>query len=178
MIIIEGANGVGKSTLIKKLIEQLPELEYYKVALTKETAKQLNFKWYLKQTQLLKRNYIVDRWHLGQIVYPQLYKDGRKPLKLKEQYLLEQILLNIGTILVYCYASEGFIKNVYNTRGKQWQTISMIKPELQLFSSAISTSIMPIIHYSPEMPNEVQKSIIDKILINHINTIKGKPRCY
>lgn len=176
MIIIEGPNGVGKSTLAKRLLEQLPELRYHKVALTMETVKHLDFKWYLKQTQLLRINYLVDRWHLGQIVYPQLYKDGRKPLAIEEQHLLERILMNLGVVLVYCDASTTFIKNVYQTRGEKWQTESEISPELELFRQAISTSILPVVHYSPEMSIKKQQQAINTIIYHYLKNNQASKR--
>jgi len=153
MIILEGPNATGKSTLASLLCRDL-NLKYYKVKITKETASKLDFKWYVEETQKLSQNYLVDRWHLGQVVYPQLYKDGRVPLTIGQQHLLERILMVKGTLLIRCSASRKFMKHVYDTRGEKDLSFSESARECKLFDYAYNRSILPKLIYSPEFTDQ------------------------
>ncbi len=163
MIIVEGANGTGKSTLSKILMKELG-LRYHKEQLTRESVKKLTFEKYVHDANLLDQDLLLDRFHLGQYVYPKVYKDGREPLSAVEQQTVERILMNRGAILIYCDASYDFIKRTYDTRGETMQTLKEVDKECKYFNETYSRSIMTKFYFCPEWSKKKQEEIIQNII--------------
>lgn len=93
LIIIEGPDQVGKTTLAHEFDVPVrhagqprshPLLEYVR-SLEMENTEEL----------------VLDRWHLGQAVYPYLYPDGRVPLTHVEQAWMDMYFASRGAILVH-----------------------------------------------------------------------------
>jgi len=89
---------------------------------------------------------VLDRFHLGERVYPQLKNDGRVPLERWQQHEIERVLLSSGTILIRCEATLGFMKHVHETRGETFITVDDIPREVALFCDAFNNSILPVVH--------------------------------
>lgn len=96
-IIIEGADGVGKSTIAKKIAEKF---NLSLVHCTNKDPRDLNFYY----QSLRKDNVIYDRSFLSEMIYPKIFN---RPQKLKEyefQYLLEKAKdLNIKILIINNY---------------------------------------------------------------------------
>ena len=135
IIILEGMNGTGKTMLAKKLAERY-NMEYQKDKRIEDTNKN-GFDRYMKLACNIEQNTIQDRFHLGECVYPVLKKDGREPLTIIEQNQIERILDIRKAILIYCTASDEFIKNVYQTRGEDFIKLEQITQERELFEHAL-----------------------------------------
>ena len=79
IIILEGPNGVGKSSLAKNL-SALLGIPYRK----ENKPDRPGFQYYLERAKTLD-DVILDRFHLGERVYPQIKQDGRVPLERWQQ---------------------------------------------------------------------------------------------
>lgn len=107
-IIIEGADGVGKSTIAKKIAEKF---NLSLVHFTNKDPRDLNFYY----QSLRKNNVVYDRSFLSEMIYPKIFN---RPGKLKEyefQYLLEKAKeLDIKIIIInnYDFELKKFEENV------------------------------------------------------------------
>jgi shikimate kinase len=156
IIILEGPNGVGKTTLAKEICEKL-EMTYEKDNRIADKNKD-GYKRYLKLAKELKSNTVQDRLHLGEVVYPVLKKDKRKPLAKEHQHRIENVLNKRYALLIYCTATMDFIKNVYNTRGETFLTIKQVPKEMELFKTAVQRCKLPKLNWVPNM-SETSKAI-------------------
>lgn len=99
-IIIEGADGVGKSTIAKKIAEKF---NLSLVHFTNKDPRDLDFYY----QSLRKNNVVYDRNFLSEMIYPKIFN---RPEKLKEyefQYLLEKAKeLDIKIIIINNYDFE------------------------------------------------------------------------
>jgi deoxyadenosine/deoxycytidine kinase len=87
VLILEGPNGCAKTTLAKQLAAFF-ELPYVK----ESKPDQPGFQYYLERAKELGPC-VLDRFHLGERVYPQLKNDGRVPLERWQQHEIERVLL-------------------------------------------------------------------------------------
>ena len=99
-VIIEGADGVGKSTIAKKIAEKF---NLSLVHFTNKDPRDLNFYY----QSLRKNNVVYDRSFLSEMIYPKIFN---RPEKLKEyefKYLLEKANeLDIKIIIINNYDFE------------------------------------------------------------------------
>lgn len=150
MIIIEGQNGTGKTTLCKEL-EKRFNLQYLKIIKNAQAdISKLNYKFYIENSIKLPQNTLFDRFHFGEIVYPILKNDGRKQLESYQQHAIERILNNRGALVIWCQASREFIKKSFKIRGEDFIEFSQSDYEFELFNKAYNNSIMTKLIYSPE----------------------------
>ena len=137
MIIIEGIDGVGKTTLAKNIC---CDLNYNYIKENKPLYE--GFNYYCDRSLQLSFYDVVDRFHLGEFVYPNLKKDGRKPIKFWRQNIIERSLQTLQTIVILVDADDDFIENVYNTRGEDYVDSSEIGITRALFNKAFNKSIL------------------------------------
>lgn len=141
MIIVEGADGTGKTTLCKKIAEKL-NIQYLKIPRHKGDKEVNGFKFYMEQAELLPDNCVVDRFHIGEMVYPRLYSnDLRVPLKLWQQHAIERVLKIRGTILVHVMANYDFMEYNYRQREENFSFPDCVN-ECEWFSENIFNSIL------------------------------------
>ena len=131
IIIVEGTDGTGKSTLCKKIAEQY-NISYYKEKLSYEerlSSDYDGFTHYFKLVNMIyhsKEKMVCDRLHLGEFVNPIIYKDGRKPLTIKEISEIE-FPIQDEAILISTTSSDNFIRNSLSVRGDDVAKVENIK---------------------------------------------------
>jgi hypothetical protein len=141
MIILEGPDGTGKTTLAKKIANAL-NLNYVKIPRHKNDTEVDGFKFYMKQATSIPDNCVVDRFHIGECVYPQLYTDDfRTPLKMWEQHAIERVLQARGCVLIHTIANYDFIEHAYRDRDEHFCLDDVIK-ENELFAVSIFDSLL------------------------------------
>ncbi len=146
MIFLEGKNCVGKTTLARLLCERY-NFKYIK----EDKPNKPGFQYYVEKLVMYDDDIVVDRFHLGEMVYPILFNDDRILLKRYQQHAIERMINNLNAILIYVDATEKFIKNVFEIRGEKDITFEQSRIEDFLFKKALKTSILKnIIYYSPE----------------------------
>ena len=127
IIVVEGSDGGGKSTLVKALSEKLGYSTYKESISYKDRQSDTydGFIHYgqemLKHKDESKDNLIIDRFFTGEFVCPHVYryKDKRKPLTLSEIGTLALIMSKLSPIaFVTCVPSVEFAKNVFKERGE------------------------------------------------------------
>lgn len=110
LILIEGPDETGKTTLAKEISKAyglpyvhrgpptLPPLEEYGEGL-----------WGIGEIRHGLPRGVIDRWHLGQVVYPQLYPEGRTPLGDVERLWIDLVLLAAGA---FCVGTYGMVDKI------------------------------------------------------------------
>lgn len=116
LIILEGPDGAGKTMLAREIQRQLYGTDSVTVVLHKGPPKSDGFTEYLvpldTYTPGRGLNVICDRWHLGELVYPEIF--NREPVLDRLQFgYLDLFLRSRGALLVHVTASYGtLIKRV------------------------------------------------------------------
>ena len=104
MIIVEGPDGCGKSTLIKQLLHRIPKLEFgeHSPGPPKSAEEYLAraAKWLIKP-QEKTRNIILDRFLFSEQVYGPVLR-GKLIITQKEMDILEAKLLEHDPLIIYC----------------------------------------------------------------------------
>lgn len=142
MIILEGCDGTGKTTLARALLAAFPQL-----VLRKDPIPKTGLQYYCNTLQQSLNKTLWDRFHLGETVYPIVKQDGRRPLAPHEQYMLELRLLHQGAMLVLCETSYLEIERNFRTRGEHYITARDIPRVSLLFKDLYNSSILPRIIY-------------------------------
>lgn len=144
LLIAEGMDGTAKSTLCKSISKTFG-FEYYKESLSyQERLKPLynGGEHYLKLTNELlseNKNFVIDRFHLGEIVNPIIRKDGRNPLSMDVVRKIEETL-SPHSVLILCDTSVNFIQNVFSHRGEDVANVSDIQYLKYLYYSFFKSS--------------------------------------
>lgn len=135
LIILEGADGVGKSTIAKRLARILNARIIH---CTKDTPNDLAyFRSILYASE--EQHIIADRFCYGQFVYQ---SEEERKLTQDELYRLEADMLNMGAKVVYVTASEKTIEARLNKRNE----IPMypVKELLERFDTVMKQSTLQI----------------------------------
>ncbi len=168
MIIIEGPDGSGKTTICKLIAEKL-NLNYVKIPRHKEDKEQNGFKFYMEQTEIIDDNSVIDRFHIGECVYPELYHhigDNRKSLLLWQQHAIERLLMARGCLLIYVNASIDFILYNLEKRGEGF-IYTEVFHECELFNEYIFNSNLEKISYFPVNDVIISDTYINWIKLQH-----------
>ena len=142
-IIIEGCDGCLKTTIAKKLSEKL-NYQYVKESVPKLNEGETNLQYYLRRADELPQNCIVDRFHIGESIYPFIKQDGRTALTLPQLHQIENALLlssKVGCALILCSSSLDWRKYVWESRGETFITLEqseLVKKSFE-FAYIVST---------------------------------------
>jgi thymidylate kinase len=135
LIVLEGADGVGKSTIAKRLARILNARIIH---CTKDTPNDLAyFRSILYASE--EQHIIADRFCYGQFVYQ---SEEERKLTQDELYRLEADMLNMGAKVIYVTASEKTIEARLNKRNE----IPMypVKELLERFDTVMKQSTLQI----------------------------------
>lgn len=120
IIIIEGADGSGKTTLAEKLAKQTGfELVHRSQPKTEEEkAKMLDM-----YTTTIKsgKNMIFDRCWYSEMVYGPIMRDA-SVISYPKMYELERLLTRRGALLIYCKDTPEILWHRCKTRGEDYIT--------------------------------------------------------
>lgn len=166
MIIVEGTDGTGKTTLCKLLSEKLD----YRIikGSSFENAK-------LPQDQLFgwftfvatKQNVIVDRFFPSNLTYAPLYKDYSMIDKKQTKFL--ESMIRDKAIIIYLYADINTLKSRIRERGDDYvkedrlEEISKKYEEVLINSSLDVISVDTSVYSTHEIMDIVMKSLNAKI---------------
>ena len=125
-IIIEGPDATGKTTLVEKILAKHPNM-----TLLHDTGKTKNDKEYY-MSLLEKDNYIFDRFHLSEYIFPQIY--GR-PAKLTWQdfnEITDGLDARHTYMIIFISSDINILKNRLAERG-EYDYFKEIVPQEELF---------------------------------------------
>lgn len=122
LIIAEGIDGSGKSTLISQLAEELPEA----VLLHRGPLKQhpmLEYEFpFANYVPGAETSLLCDRWHVGELIYGPLYR-GASQLTTAMRMHVDMLLLRLGAVKVAMDVPFETIQDRLSTRGEDFLQI-------------------------------------------------------
>lgn len=147
LIILEGPDASGKSTLAKALNKQLTRGTTKVVHSGPPVTSHLLEEYMLPLVDYKPRHdmhIVLDRWHLGEFVYPEIH--GRETLITRETLAyLELFLMSRGAVLVQVNADPLALRNRRAARGEDTLDITEIHQEMSLFFQAAAHSRLPFV---------------------------------
>ena len=163
IIILEGADGVGKTTLAKQLAE---ELNFYTIHMDKPknvTKAKQQKQWY-KEILTTRNDVILDRSFYSQMIYPMIQGD-KSVYTMTDMLDLERDLSAANGIVIYVEDTMENIEEVFKTRGDDNVDIDDIDVIIQNYRALFSmTHKVPIFNYhTTHSPFEDLMSIINAI---------------
>ena len=155
LIILEGPDGVGKTTLANTLHDLILELVPRSSSVTimrKGPPTRHPLDEYLTPLLDYRPNsgmhLILDRWHLGEYVYPRL--SGRST-QLDDQvfWYLNQYVRRLGGLLVMCFGDVERVEAVYRQRGSThpFEQPGLYEKTDLLFTQAANAAALPQVTY-------------------------------
>jgi hypothetical protein len=164
MIIIEGCDGTGKTFLAKRLAA------YFNYNYVKENLPKYDgFKYYIDRSISLPQNIVLDRFHLGEYVYPIVKNDGRIPLSQLHQRMVERILLTRPCVIIHAKTNKKFIESVFDNRGEDFVTKDDIDLILNKFDECIDRSLLQNFIYDVDKGNF--NSVVNFLKDNYFSKI-------
>jgi hypothetical protein len=143
-IIIEGVDGTLKSTIAKQFAERL-SYPIVKESVPKLVNGETNLQYYLRRCNELPTDCVVDRFHLGESIYPFVKNDGRIALTLLQVQEIDRKLIETskkGCALILCSSSLDWRKHVWATRGETFITIEQSEVVKKAFEFAYIVSLL------------------------------------
>jgi hypothetical protein len=151
MLIIEGPDAAGKSTLIKKLREDYGFTHVIKPYYPKKN--QLS---YYLHTSNIYGGYALERYYISELVYPR-FKKNRDEMDPHHQYLIEAALHPHSPIIFYLRPSKETILENIRKRGDDYIDESEIDSMLESYDFIINRSTIPHIKYDFKKDNLKEK---------------------
>jgi len=89
-------------------------------------------------------HYVIDRWHVGESVYPDLL--GRHTDMTEDVRLyVELFLRSRGAQLVYCTANPDWLETCGRARGDDQLDLDRVRPTRVAFDRAVARSLLPVV---------------------------------
>lgn len=118
IIIIEGADGAGKTTLANKLAEQTGFPIVHRSNPKSEEEKKQMMAMYI-QTIKENKNCIFDRCWYSEMVYGPVMRD-KSYISEEQMYVLEDMLNQVGAVIIHCTASKKVLWSRCKKRGEDY----------------------------------------------------------
>lgn len=162
IVICCGCDKTGKTTLVKKLAEK------YDAEIIKTSQPQTDdaFKEYVKTIcELdLDKDYVFDRFHLGEIVYGPLYRN-KSDLTASKLHYLEMKLLRYNAMVIYCSTDSQVIINNFVKDMEEFTKPEDVLKIMLCFENALNDSILPKFYFN-------YNKITDDKVFHFVNTNK------
>lgn len=120
MIIVEGPDNAGKTTLIRRLVAAEPKLEYLNRPRFGET-KKAPAEVYLEALTRAHPWSIADRFLASELIYSRLFRGGQSMQGV--QYLeIKAKLAELGAVVVFCDPGNAAILQTWGNRGQLYDS--------------------------------------------------------
>lgn len=136
IVIIDGPDGSGKSTLAEKIC-QLTGAELIHAS-EPQRHPLVEYTYQI----LPSEDYVLDRWHLGELVYGPLYRGG-SGLSDAQFDAVEEYLDDLGAIVVHCTGPVMELMTRLRQRGEQPHA-SALRREARAFDDAMRRTRLPV----------------------------------
>jgi len=155
MIIIEGPDGSGKSTLVQYLRRELGR------TVMKPYYPKVNQLSYYLHSGPLYNGYLLERYYLSEVVYPR-FKLNRDPMEDWKQYLIEAALYQYAPVIFYLRPDRETIVANIKRRGDDYVSESEVDLMLSEYDKAIKRSHIPSIQYDytkDKVDNKIEEAL-------------------
>lgn len=148
MIVIEGADGVGKTTLAKQLEREIGLLYRHLSRLPD------GFHRYRDYLPLFNKRFVCDRLWLSELAYCFARQETSCPCTPAHVRLLVAQMALHGAYHVVITADDSVIEDRYNSSGQMYDLPTILRAnEWYSMASELEYSIDHIIHITPTKPN-------------------------
>jgi thymidylate kinase len=156
LIIVEGPDGAGKSTLVKRLMdavlahspdEKLDILHAGPPTKHPFDEYETPLQDYQPGTQ---RTVICDRWHLGEAVYPNVLGRHTRWSHAVSQHI-ETFLCNLGAIVIYMEPPLPLLIARLTARGDDLIAPHQLREIIAGYDFVIRQSMLPVLRYSKQV---------------------------
>jgi len=189
LIVIEGTDASGKTTLVSEIQKQLNDLFPNNVEFFhKSKPKEMTRRWVLKDYVTSVENFdwtkkiaVADRWHWGEVTYaplkrPESSSDGYGLLGVAGWRWVELFLSSRGASQVWLYQPLEVIQKRLSTRGDDYVSVDELDSILSQYRKAASQTATEFTVFYPDENslNEVP-SIASKIINDayyHVSKVK------
>ena len=120
IIIIEGPDGAGKTTLAEKISKQTKYPIRHRTKPANEEEKKLMMAQYLQDIKAGK-NFIFDRCWYSEMAYGPVMRDN-SVITYPQMYELEEALAKVGAIIIYCTGPKTSLWTRAIKRGEDYIT--------------------------------------------------------
>lgn len=144
LIIFEGCDGTGKTTLANKVAEELPLEATRLLHRGVPTRSPIEEYTDLEGPYDQSHHVICDRWHWGELVYGPLYRD-RSELGLAGLREVEDFLRPLGAIVVWLREDPQVIRRRLADRGESYLQDRHIETVLDAYGRVAAMSTLPTI---------------------------------
>lgn len=141
IIILEGENKTGKST-IAKYISKKYHFRYWKCS-QPEGDPYVEYMSILKNIEKVGGNWVLDRFLWGEQVYGPIYR-GKSQIDDQQFRNIELKALALGAEVIYCYDRIENIARRFKADNEDWANEKNIKKTLLLYDKVVRKSILPI----------------------------------
>lgn len=150
LIILEGCDGVGKSTLAERLVASLEHLTPTRVELLHRGP---ITEHPLREYELPLDDYrpggdrhvICDRWHIGEAIYGPMYR-GKSQLTRADRLHIELFLAGRGALLVLMTQMPNVIRERLKRRGDDMVTEDQVDEIAARYLDVSYEACMPVVH--------------------------------
>lgn len=165
-MLLEGCDGVGKSTLAQDIVHQIkrdhPDDEVHllhagPLKTDPYTAYLEPLKDYQPDTGV---HYVLDRWHIGELIYGPLYRE-KSAIDFNTLAFIEFTLNNIGATLIHVTQSLPEIRRRLEERGEDFLQPEHVEHVWRSFGSETSDSSL---YATTVWPNGDNKYRVDEII--------------
>mgnify|MGYP001350063180 CR=1 FL=1 len=159
MIIIEGPDGAGKSTLVQYIKKETT------FGVLKPYYPKVNQLAYYLHTPPMYYGYFLERYYLSELAYPQ-FKGDREVMVPWGQFQIEAAMLPYAPVIFYLRPDrETIIRNI-KTRGDDYVDENDVDRMLQVYDSIVEKSFLPVVRYDFEKDDVALK--IEEAVNKHI----------
>jgi hypothetical protein len=158
MIVIEGADNVGKTTLIQQLLALDPTLFVMKRTRFNPRLGGTIGQSYLQMLLPLHHERtrlqfgIADRLLASECIYGALFRDGCR-MSDSEHFLIKAALLSYGAIVIHCDAPDATIQATWNERPQLYERDPLVIAHAYRDQLASIFRPIEVIHYDYTTPD-------------------------
>jgi thymidylate kinase len=185
LIIIEGPDGVGKSTLVQRIVDVFGSNNKINVLKAGPPRGHPLDEYVLPLLKYRHGEFVIcDRWHLGELVYPTVLD---RPTKMSTTVLsyVEKFLASRGAIVVHVTDHADSLERVLAARGDDLVLPEQAKLMIDLFADAALDSTLPVIEVEARDTSDDTVSAIISFAMRQVRpvapladfvTYVGRPR--
>jgi thymidylate kinase len=170
LVIIEGVDGVGKSTLANRLAEATGATQLHasqpKSNALEEYVQPLHD--YLPSTvqdaydcRFDERHVVCDRWHLGELVYGPIYRGGTIFDGTDSLERVEAFLDAVGAVVVYMTERKDTVMRRWNERGEDFLQPEHYDEAIARYAQATRLSTLPVLRVT----GDVRRPVLNRIIM-------------
>ncbi len=144
IIVLEGGDKNGKTSLARHLVKKF-NAEYIHFSAPKGSPYD-EYMGFINGCDP-EKSYVVDRFHVGELVYGELYR-GKSKLSLEQLWYLDLALQARRGILIHCATDEETVKLKFLEDKEESSKLEDVSTILKMFEQKVKLSLLRRINYN------------------------------